>query len=161
MTAVASPSAEARPREALTDDAILQRFLRSKNQPTGSQTLGFRLLSVSQATGAVEVEFEARADRHLNPMRQVQGGYLCAMLDECMGVACMVASGMTAVAPTLEMKTTFLRPAAPGKIRGVGRVIKWGRRVAFTEGELYDGEGRMLAKASATAIPTPYAAYKT
>ena len=32
----------------LTDEAILQRFLRTKNQPTGSQTLGFRLVSVSQ-----------------------------------------------------------------------------------------------------------------
>ena len=47
-------------------------------------------------------------------MGQIQGGYLCAMLDECMSVACMVASGMTAVAPTLEMKTSFLRPGMPG-----------------------------------------------
>ena len=53
-----------------------------------------------------------------NPMKQVQGGYLCAMLDECMSVACMVASKMTAVAPTVEMKTSFFRPAAPGPMQG-------------------------------------------
>ena len=146
--------------EALTDEAILQRFLRSKNQPTGSQTLGFRMVAVSQADRSVEVEFDARAELLLNPMKQIQGGYLCAMLDEAMSVACMVASGMTAVAPTLEMKTSFFRPGMPGKIRGVGKVVKWGRQVAFTEGELFDLEGRLLAKATGTAIPTPFASYK-
>ena len=150
----------AREPEALTDEAILARFLRTKNQPTGSQTLGFRMVSVSQATKSVEVEFDAKAELLLNPMKQIQGGYLCAMLDEAMSVACMVASGMTAVAPTLEMKTTFFRPGQPGKIKGVGRVVKWGRQVAFTEGELFDPEGRTLAKATGTAIPTPFAKYK-
>jgi uncharacterized protein (TIGR00369 family) len=146
--------------EALTDEAILQRFLRTKNQPTGSQTLGFRLVAVSQAQKSVEVEFDAKAELLLNPMKQIQGGYLCAMLDECMSVACMVTSGMTHVAPTAEMKTTFFRPAMPGKIRGVGKVVRWGSRVAFTEGELFDPDGRLLAKGTGTAIPTPFTNYK-
>ena len=152
-----APAAEP---EALTDEAILARFLRTKNQPSGSQTLGFRMVSVSQATKSVEVEFDAKAELLLNPMKQIQGGYLCAMLDECMSVACMVASGMTHVAPTAEMKTTFFRPAMPGIIRGVGKVVRWGSRVAFTEGELYDPDGRLLAKGTGTAIPTPFASYK-
>lgn len=155
MTDVASSEPE-----ALTDEAILARFLRTRNQPTGSQTLGFRMVAVSQAEKRVEVEFDAKPELLLNPMKQIQGGYLCAMLDECMSVACMVASGMTHVAPTAEMKTSFFRPAAPGKIRGVGKVVRWGSRVAFTEGELYDAESRLLAKATGTAIPTPFARYK-
>ena len=154
----APAAADAKPE--LTDEAILERFLRTKNQPTGSQTLGFRMVRVSRAEKLVEVEFEARAEVLLNPMKQVQGGYLCAMLDECMSVACMVASGMTHVAPTAEMKTSFFRPGMPGKIRGIGKVVRWGSRVAFTEGELYDPEGRLLAKATGTAIPTPFQVYK-
>ena len=145
---------------APTDDEILQRFLRTKNQPTGSQTLGFRMLSVSQERMQVEVAFEAKAELHANPMKQIQGGYLCAMLDEVMSVACMVASKMTAVAPTAEMKTQFFRPALPGPLKGVGRVVRWGRTLAFTEGELYDAEGRLLAKATGTAVPTPFKNYK-
>lgn len=147
--------------EPLTDDALLERFQRSRNQPSGSRTLGFRVVAVSQAAKSVEVEFEARADLLLNPMGQVQGGFLSAMLDECMSVACMVASGMTAVAPTLEMKTSFFRPALPGRLKGVGKVAKWGRQIAFTEGELYDAEGRLLAKATGTALPMPFKTYKT
>ena len=155
MSDIASDEAQ-----TLTDEAILERFTRTKNQPTGSQTLGFRLVAVSQARKEVEVAFDARADRLCNPMGQVQGGYVCAMLDECMSVAGMVASGMTSVVPTLEMKTSFLRPAMPGPLRGVGRVIRYGRTIAFLEGELYDGEDRLLAKASATAIPTPFKSFK-
>ncbi|HRD47329.1 MAG TPA: PaaI family thioesterase [Caulobacter sp.] len=142
-----------------TDEALLARFTGTKRRPPGSELLGFRMVRVSQADREVEVAFEA-SEQLTNPMKQIQGGYLCAMLDECMSVACMVASGMTAVAPTVEMKTSFYRPAMPGTIRGVGRVARWGKTIAFTEGELYDAEGRVLAKATGTAMPTPFARYK-
>jgi uncharacterized protein (TIGR00369 family) len=155
MTDVASPE----PQE-LTDQAILDRFLRSTNMPPSSRTLGFRLVAVSQAQMTVEAAFDAKAELLANPMGQVQGGYVTAMLDEVMSVACMVASKMTSVAPTLEMKTSFLRPAMPGELRAIGRVVKWGRTVAFTEGEIYDASGRLLAKATGTAMPTPFANYK-
>ena len=143
-----------------TDEEMLARFQRSRNQPASSRTLGFRVIAVSQAEKSVEAAFEANGDLLLNPMKQIQGGYLCAMLDECMSVDCMVASGMTHVAPTAEMKTSFFRPAAPGLIRGVGRVVRWGRTIAFTEGELFDPEGRTLARATGTAVPTPFKSYK-
>ena len=142
-----------------TDEELLARFTGTKRQPPGSQLLGFRMVRVSQADREVEVAFEA-SEQLTNPMKQIQGGYLCAMLDEVMSVACMVASGMTAVAPTVEMKTSFFRPALPGSIRGVGRVVRWGKTIAFTEGELLDDQGRTLARATGTAMPTPFARYK-
>ncbi len=143
-----------------TDAEILARFQTSRNQPSGSRTLGFHLMSVCQADKSVEVAFDAKAELLLNPMKQIQGGFLCAMLDECMSVACMVASGMSHVAPTVEMKTSFFRPAAPGALRGIGRVVKWGRTIAFTEGELYDSAGRLLAKATGTATPVAFKTFK-
>ncbi|MEO8813215.1 MAG: PaaI family thioesterase [Caulobacteraceae bacterium] len=155
-----SPPPPAATSEPLTDEAILARFQRSRNQPSGSRTLGFRVTAVSQAERRVEVEFDARAELLANPMKQIQGGYLCAMLDECMSVACMIASGMVSVAPTVEMKTSFFRPAMPGRLRGVGTVVRWGKTIAFTEGELYDADDRLLAKATGTAVPTPFARYK-
>jgi len=146
--------------ETLTDAAILARFHAAKNPPGSSRTLGFRMLSVNQAERRIEASFEPAAEVVGNPMGHVQGGYVSAMLDECMSVAGMVTSGMTCVMPTLEMKTSFLRPAIPGPLKGVGWVVKWGKTVSFLEGELYDPEGRLLAKASATAIPTPFSKFK-
>ncbi|MBC7670279.1 PaaI family thioesterase [Caulobacter sp. DWR3-1-2] len=146
--------------QALTDEAILARFHAAKTVPGSARTLGFRMVSVNQAERRVEIAFEPSIEAVGNPMGQVQGGYVSAMLDECMSVAGMITSGMTCVVPTLEMKTSFLRPAIPGPLRGVGWVVKWGKTVCFTEGELYDPQGRLLAKASATAIPTPFAKFK-
>jgi uncharacterized protein (TIGR00369 family) len=141
----------------LSDEEALARFQRPDRHPKGSQLLGFRMLRVDQANMTVEVAFEGRED-FTNPMGQIQGGFVTAMLDECMSVVGVLASNFTCVMPTLEMKTSFLRPALPGPLRGVGRVVKWGRSVAFTAGELYDGEGRLLATATGTALPTPRSA---
>jgi len=145
--------------QSLTDEAILARFANAKRRPPGSELLGFRMVRVNQADREVEVAFEA-TDQLTNPMKQIQGGYLCAMLDECMSVACMVASGMTCVAPTVEMKTSFFRPALPGAITGIGRVVRWGKTIACWEGGLRDAEGRALGRATGTAMPTPFTRYK-
>lgn len=145
---------------ALTDAEILDRFTRTKTRAPSTETLGFRIVAVSQTDMTVEAEFTARADVMANPMKLIQGGFLVGMLDEVMSTACVMMSGLKAAAPTLEMKTSFLRPAKPGPLRGVGRVIRWGRTIAFTEGELFDPEGRLIAKASGTCLPTPFASYK-
>ena len=39
-------------------------------------------------------------------------------------------------------------------IIGKGRVVRAGSRVAFLEGELVSDEGKVLARATSTAIPT-------
>jgi len=147
------------PRD-VSDEEILARFLNAKNPPPSARTVGLRMIAVSQEEMRVEAAFDARADLFANPTGVIQGGYLCAILDEVMSIACMVASKMTAVAPTLEMKTSFLRPAMPGELRGIGRVTKWGRQIAFTEGELFGADGRLVAKATGTAMPTPFSSYR-
>ena len=136
-----------------TDAEVLARFAGGP-MPGASTLMGFRLLRVDQAAREIEAAFTATA-QFCNPMGAVQGGFLTAMLDDAMSVAGLVTSGMTHVMPTLEMKTSFLRPASPGEMRAIGRVVKWGRTIAFTEGELYDAEGRLVAKATATAMPAP------
>ncbi len=147
-------------KPAASDADLLARFRSSSNRPRGSDTLGFEMVSVNQAEMRVEALFNADA-AFTNPMGQIQGGYLCAMLDDVMSLAGVVTSGMTHVMPTLEMKTSFLRPAMPGqKLRAIGRVVKWGRTIAFTAGELYDSEGRLLATATGTAMPAPFAKFK-
>ena len=144
MTDVAAPEPE-----ALTDEAILARFHASKNVPGSARTLGFRLTAVSQTERTVEIAFEPSIDAVGNPMGQVQGGYVCAMLDECMSVAGMITSGMTHVVPTLEMKTSFLRPAS-GHLTFRGVCLQSGKSVSFCEGEAVDEAGRLVARASGT-----------
>ena len=91
-----------------------------------------------------------------NPTGAIQGGFLTAMLDEAMSVCCIIASNITMTAPTLELKTSYFRPLFPGRAEAKARILKFGKSIAFMEAELFDPEGRVVAKASATAAPKPF-----
>lgn len=146
-------SEEAKPRAS--DEELVQRFRNSKNRPRSSQTLGFDLLAINQDEQWVEIAFTATDDM-LNPTGRVQGGFLCAMLDEALSIAGQVASGMTHIMSTLEQKTSFLAAAKPGRLVARGRVTRLGRTVVFLEGEIKDSDGKVCATATATALPVEY-----
>jgi uncharacterized protein (TIGR00369 family) len=79
------------------------------------------------------------------------------MLDDTMGPAAAAMLGGDAFCQTLELKTSFLRPARVGKLVGEGRVVHRGRDVVFVEGRLLDPEGRVVATATATTRIIPFA----
>lgn len=142
-------------KPALSDSDMLARFANSKKRPPCSDTLGMRLIGVTQADKTIRMAFDV-SDRFANPTGAVQGGFVSAMLDEAMSTCCIIASNVTMTAPTLEMKISYLRPLFPGAAEVEARIIKWGKSAAFMEAEAYDPDGRMVAKASATALPKPF-----
>ncbi|WBY16308.1 PaaI family thioesterase [Erythrobacteraceae bacterium WH01K] len=86
----------------------------------------------------------------------VQGGLVAGYLDDVMGYAYVAASGGREAPLNLDLSMSLIRLIPHGAvITGKGRVVKAGRRVLFLEGELLDEEGRILARATSTAIPTP------
>ena len=139
----------------LSDADLLARFKRSTNRPKSSDTLGFEIQALSQEGQWVEIAFDGKAE-FANPLGVIQGGFLTAMLDEALSVAGQIASGMTHVMSTLEMKTSYLRPARIGPLVARGRVVRQGKQVIFLEGEVRDGEGKVCATATATALPVEY-----
>ena len=116
--------------------------------PNYVELLGMRPLHVEP--GHMRFEFTA-TDQLLNPAGVVQGGFLTAMLDETMGPAALAQLGPGHFIPTLELKTSFLRPAGPGRLVADGSVVHMGKSVAFLEGSLADEEGNVVATATATA----------
>jgi uncharacterized protein (TIGR00369 family) len=119
-------------------------------RPAVADTLGWEAMAVDPDTGTIEVAFTA-TDAFLNPMGNVQGGMLAAMLDDTLGPALVATLGPGRFAPTLELKVNFLRPARPGRLIGRGRVVHRGGTVAFLEGTLAEAGGEVLATATATA----------
>ncbi len=120
--------------------------------PPIAELLGWELIAEDAANGAVEIAFHP--DRRMtNPRGQVQGGIVAAMLDDTMGPALLVASGGRHVASSIDMNVSFLRPVMPGRVIAKGRVVRQGSRVAFLEAELFDEAGRLLARATSSALP--------
>ena len=118
--------------------------------PPAAVTLGWALTRVDPDRGEIEVTFEA-GRQFTNPMGNVQGGFLAAMLDDTLGPALVATLPAGEFAPTLELKVSFLRPARPGRLTGRGRVLHRGGTIAFLSGELSDDSGDVVAAATATA----------
>jgi uncharacterized protein (TIGR00369 family) len=134
---------------------MLARFQGSKKRPPCSDTLGMKLIEVEQDAMRIRMEFDV-SPSFANPTGAVQGGFISAMLDEAMSTCVIIASNVTMTAPTLEMKTSFLTRLMPGKARVDARIIRLGKSAAFMEAECFDPDGKMVAKASATALPMPF-----
>jgi uncharacterized protein (TIGR00369 family) len=118
--------------------------------PPAAVLLGWELSWVAPERGEIEVLFEAGA-RFVNPIGNVQGGFLAAMLDDTLGPALAATLAPDEFAPTLELKVSFLRPAKPGRLVGRGRVVHRGGTIAFLAGDLFDDDGQQVASATATA----------
>ena len=144
----------------LSDADMLARFRNSKKRPPCSDTLGMELLSVNQGEQSLRMGFDVSAS-FANPTGAIQGGFITAMLDEAMSTCVIIASNVTMTAPTLELKTSYLRPLFPGPAEVEAKIIRMGKTTAFMEAACYDPEGRMVAKASATAAPKPFKRIKS
>jgi len=121
--------------------------------PPAAKLLGWTLIGIDEAGGAIEVGFTGRPE-FANPAGNVQGGMLTAMLDDAMGPALLVASQGKYLASTIDLHVHFLRPVPVGPITVKAKVTQLGRTVAFLEGTLYDARGRAAARATASAALT-------
>ena len=118
--------------------------------PPAVETLGLRVVSVDPERGEIETSFPGRPEFR-NPMGNIQGGFLAAMLDDTLGPALVATLSPDEFAPTIELKVNFLRPVAVGPLTGRGRVVHRAGSIAFLAGELLDESDTAVATASATA----------
>ena len=115
--------------------------------PPASALLGWTLRAIDPAAGTIEIGFTAD-DRFLNPAGTVQGGFLAAMLDDTQGPALFAMTEGRVYAPTIDFTVSFVKAAKPGRFVCKGRVVNLGRTIAFTEAELFDEDGDLVARAT-------------
>lgn len=113
-----------------------------------AQYLGETMLWVDPDEGACAIEYPAKPEL-TNPAGVVHGGMMATMLDNTMSMALRITFQEGERPATIEMKINYIRPAI-GTLVGEGRVIRRGRSIAFTAGELRNAEGEIVTTASAT-----------
>ena len=96
-------------------------------------------------------------ESHYNTIGIVHGGLVCTLLDSAAG--CAVQSTLPAGVgyTSIDLNVSYLRPLrqSTGRITVEGRVLKPGRRVAFTEGRVTDEAGTLLATATSSLLIFP------
>jgi uncharacterized protein (TIGR00369 family) len=137
--------------EGLSGLEQLRAFIASGQRPGIGDSLDFDLVDVDEGRAV----FAGVPGKHAyNPMGIVHGGYFATLLDSACG--CAVHSRLSAqqAYTTLELKVAFHKAMTheTGRVRAEGRVLTIGRRVAFTEATLTDGEGRLYASATSTLL---------
>lgn len=110
--------------------------------------LGFELVLFEG--GASQIDYTPLPE-HLNSFHVTHGGALMTLQDVVMATAARSVQPDMGVV-TIEMKTSFMRPA-PGdgsKLTAKGRLIHRTATMAFTEGSVYDDQGRICSHATGT-----------
>ena len=119
--------------------------------PPVARLLGLEVDQVGE--GLVTFAF-VPAEFHYNPLGTVHGGILTTLLDSAVGCAVhtRLRAGLTYT--TLELKMSFLRPVrvTSGRMRGEGKVVHLGGRVATAEAHLVDGDGQLYAHGTSTCL---------
>ena len=113
--------------------------------------LGVEPLAIE--AGRVSTVMEVQP-RHLQHTGQVHAGVMAALVDHSMGSAAQTLAPAGCWAITAELKTSMLRPGKGQRLVCEAWVVKAGRTLSFTEGEVYaeyaDGQRTLVMKASAT-----------
>jgi acyl-CoA thioesterase len=104
------------------------------------------LAVVQQQAGASRCEIEI-ASHHLNPHGVVHGAVLFALADTGMGAALYPTLQPGESCATIELKISFLRPAAAGTLVCETTLLRRGRAVAHLESKLTLA-GELVATAS-------------
>jgi uncharacterized protein (TIGR00369 family) len=140
---------------ALSDDELHAFLGDSSKHPPCARHLGFELLDYSIDAGWAEVAFTPRPE-FANPAGAVQGGFVCAMLDDTMSFAASLSRRFEVIVPTLQTSVTYLRPTPIARVIARGEVLRFGASSVTMQGALRDTGGTVLAVATATAVPRPF-----
>jgi uncharacterized protein (TIGR00369 family) len=118
--------------------------------PAASALLGWTLRAIDPPAGTIEIGFTAD-ERFGNPQGFVQGGVIAAMLDDTHGPALFAHVDGKVFPVTVDCNISFIKTAKFGSFVGKGRLVNMGRTIAFTEAELFDEGGELIARGTFTS----------
>ena len=113
------------------------------------QWAGLELVSIGDGLAELRMELQPH---HFNPQGIVHGGIITAVADTSIGLALrsQLRPGLTH--RTAQLNVHFLRRGEGSRLVGRGHALHLGERMGYGESEVLDGDGRLLARATATFI---------
>ena len=126
------------PTEARITVDVAQRIIDAS--PFG-RWWGFRVEEVGSGTARLRLPFQAGFER---PGGVLQGGCAMTLADVSFWIAGMTVMGEDPSALTLQMSSSFLRPAVLGDLRSEARILRAGRRILYGEASVTDARGNLL-----------------
>ncbi len=108
--------------------------------------LGIRIATLEPGLARLSVTLRPEL---LNSHHGAHGGVIMSLADVALAVAAIARDGTARGAFTVELSVSFLGQAR-GSLVAEGRCLKLGGSLAFSEGEVRDESGELVAKAIGT-----------
>src|ERR1700743_1904153 len=137
------------PANALDYPANIQAIL--KRQAPCSAWLHQSILEIDGETGCAEIAYDL-GEPHFNRFGAVHGGAIACVMDDVLAVAAGLVLKWGEIAPTLEMKVSYLAQGGAGRHIAEARVLKRGRQINFLEATLTNADGKLIATSTATIM---------
>jgi len=119
-----------------------------------SAWLNQELLEIDVEGGWVKIGY-GLGEPHFNRFGALHGGAIACVMDDVLAVAAGFIAQWGEIAPTLEMKVSYLSQGGAGRHTAEAKVLKRGRTINFLEATLMNATGKIVATATATIMISP------
>ena len=116
------------------------------------QTLGLELLEVEPGRAV----FAANVRPQLLQNGVLHGGVLASIADSACAVAAISRVYPANYATTINLQVSYLKPVLEGRFRAVGRCLKAGKNVLFSEAQVFDDREALVCSASSQLLVIPW-----
>jgi uncharacterized protein (TIGR00369 family) len=108
-----------------------------------------RLIDINEGESTFELAVKPQL---MNSLGKVQGGVIGLMADAAMAIAFGTYLDEDSSFSTIEFKINFFRPVSSGLLTAIGKVVNKGKKMAYTECEVFSDEHKLVAKSVGTQI---------
>lgn len=122
----------------------------TKRPPIG-ETLDFGLIEMEKG----KVVFEGNpAEKHMNPIGSIHGGYAATLLDSALGCSIHTLLEPGERYTTVDLNVKYVRAMRPGMgpVYCTGVVVHKGRKIATADAKIVDADGKLYAHGSTTCV---------
>jgi len=116
------------------------------------QTLGLELKEVEPGRAV----FEALARPELMQNGVLHGGVLASIADSACAVAAISRIFPDNYATTINLQVAYLKPVTAGRFRAVGRCVRAGKQVLFSQAEVFDEQEKLVCSALSQLMAVPW-----
>ncbi len=122
----------------------------TKRPPIG-ETLDFGMIEMEKG----KVVFEGNpAEKHMNPIGSIHGGYAATLLDSALGCSIHTLLEPGERYTTVDLNVKYVRAMRPGMgpVYCTGVVVHKGRKIATADAKIVDADGKLYAHGSTTCV---------
>jgi uncharacterized protein (TIGR00369 family) len=112
------------------------------------QTLGLELVEAEPGRAV----FAANVRPELTQNGVLHGGVLASIADSACAVAAISRVYPNNYATTINLQLSYLKPVLEGRFKAVGRCLKAGKNVLFSEAQIFDDRENLVCTAASQLL---------